>query len=152
MPSANIDYSEASRALAVANDIPASPYVLSTPFGLSILEIQGQLVLPSSAPETESDTAVEGGNTFVKVENVDQKLVCAVRDAVQFGKLSFDEKDPSKVVLFIGTSQRLNGVVETLREPLAVLKVPSQDGDTDIRMVDIIYKKIIFKHRPLPIM
>lgn len=146
MPSVSIDYSEASHALSLSQDASGSPYVISTPFGLSILEIQGKLILPPSAPQTEQDLGPEHAKTFVKVDEV--------RDAVKFGKLSFDEKDPSKVVLFVGTSQRLNGTVETLREPLAILRIKGhKDKSTeDAKIIDIIYKKVLFKQRPLPIM
>lgn len=146
MPSVSIDYSEASHALSLSQDASGSPYVISTPFGLSILEIQGKLILPLSAPESEQDLDPEHAKTFVKVDEV--------RDAVKFGKLSFDERDPTKAVLFVGTSQRLNGTVETLREPLGVLRIKGQKASNteDAKIVDIIYKKVIFKQRPLPIM
>lgn len=188
MPSVPIDYTKASQALTLSETL-SSPFIVSTPFGLSILEIQGLLILPS-VPQNEDTVDPEHVHTFVRVNDV--------RDAVKFGKLLIDEKDPLKVVLFVGTSQRLNGTIETLREPLAVLRiektkqeddrmratgsnlngnednvnvkrlkengsdnrmddhkmeVDSPEGSTDaIRMVDIIHKKIIFKHRPLPIM
>lgn len=156
MPSVSIDYTEASQALALSPNTSGSPFVVSTPFGLSLLEIQGKLTIPTGAPRSIKDLDAEHMQTFVKVDDV--------RDAVKFGRLSFDEKDPSKVVLFVGTSQRLNGEVETLREPVALLKIPKVnekkgdekekdiDGNRGVNMVDIIYKKIIFKHRPLPIM
>lgn len=200
MPSVPINYTKASQALTLSVT-PSSPYVISTPFGLSILEIQGLLILPS-VPKNEEAVDPEHAHTYVKINDI--------HDAVKFGKLLFDEKDPLKVVLFVGTSQRLNGTVEKLREPLAVLRIQkekpgsrdskngtkngatltidgkkeegyneveccvkglneretvgekdSMDVDTTqhngnltnaITMVDIIHKKIIFKHRPLPIM
>lgn len=144
MPTVPIDYSLASQALA-SPDQPDRPFFVSTPFGLSIVEIQGLLVLPS-APQTEADHAPDHAATFVKVNDV--------RDAFRIGRLLFDEKDSSKVVLFVGSSQRLNGAVETLHMPLAVLRVaPTSDGtEGNVNMVDIIHKKIIFKDRPLPIM
>lgn len=147
MPSVSIDYSKAADALKLLSDASGSPFVVSTPFGLSILEIQGQLLLPPSVPQTELAVDPEQRKTFVKVDDI--------RDAVHFGNLSFDENDPNKVILFIGTSQRLIGAIETLPQPLGVLRMTTGNDNADLakaRIVDIIYKKLIFKHRPLPIM
>lgn len=82
----------------------------------------------------------------------------------------FDEKDNSKVTLYIGKSQRLLGNVVKLSTPLAVLRIPLKnedemmvDSNNDnvnkfkqeeelIKLVDIVKAKVIFKQRPLPIM
>ncbi|RKP30275.1 hypothetical protein METBISCDRAFT_27534 [Metschnikowia bicuspidata] len=76
MPTVPIDYSLASQALA-SPDQPDRPFFVTTPFGLSIVEIQGLLVLPT-VPQTEPDHAPDHAATFVKVNDV--------RDAFRFGR------------------------------------------------------------------
>lgn len=153
MPTTSIDYTGAYKALnSDPKTLPDGSCFVLTPYGLSIIEIQGELNLPASAPsaDTSADIDPEYMANFAKVDSV--------YDAIKFGRMVFDEKDQKKVVLFIGKLQRLLGVVESLREPLGVLKVPQrslEDEDTTeggIEMIDIIDKKIIFRQRPLPIM
>ncbi|KAM9938272.1 hypothetical protein OXX80_002221 [Metschnikowia pulcherrima] len=145
MPTADIDYQRAHEALnGNMSDLPDGSCYVSTPFGLSILEIQGELNLPANAPIETENIDPDYVSSFARVDNN--------HDAIRFGKMEFDEKDPSKVVLFIGKSQRLLGVVETLREPLGVLRVPGEHTGENMQIIDIIEKKIIFRQRPLPIM
>ena len=145
MPTADVDYQRAHEALnGNVSDLPDGSCYVLTPFGLSILEIQGELNLPANAPIETENIDPDYVSSFARVDNI--------HDAIRFGKMEFDEKDPAKVVLFIGKSQRLLGVVETLREPLGVLRVPSEHAGENMQIIDIIEKKIIFRQRPLPIM
>lgn len=147
MPTTHVDYSEASDTLNASQNpsVPGNCFV-STPFGLSILEIQGELNLPSAPPTNPAGVDPEYLGNFAKVDDI--------YDAVKFGRMEFDESNPSRVVLYIGKSQRLLGSVETLREPLGVLKVSTvaNKDDNSMKFMDVIHKKIIFKQRPLPIM
>ncbi|GEQ69710.1 hypothetical protein JCM33374_g3384 [Metschnikowia sp. JCM 33374] len=145
MPSTPIDYAKAHSAMNVEpGSLPDGSCFVSTPFGLAILEIQGELNVPASAPTDAEGMDPEYVNSFALVDNT--------YNAVKFGKMEFDAKDSSKVVLFIGKSQRLLGTVETLREPLGVLRVPVETSGESMEILDVIEKKIIFKQRPLPIM
>lgn len=134
--------------------------LITTPYGLALLEIQGELNLPHTKPDIPLDELLpqdqEKMKNFVKVDDI--------YDAVKFGHLQFDDKDQLKVTLFIGKSQRLIGNVVKLDVPLGVLKVPlkqksvedsdnvDMDQDHEIQMIDIVRAKMIFKQRPLPIM
>lgn len=113
--------------------------IITTPLGLTLVEIQGVLNLPKEK--------IDNGE-YIKVDNI--------HDAIKFGQLSIDEAT-KRATLVIGVSQRLEGNIEQLEPPLAVLKVPNKSEDTKdtaspISMVDIIDKKLIFRQRPLPIM
>lgn len=144
MPTTHIDYSKAHEILNLKHSaLPDGACIISTPFGLCIIEIQGELNVPLLPPSSEGIDP-EFLELFAKVNNMEI--------AVKFGALEFDERDPSKVVMFVGKSQRLLGTVETLREPLGVLKVPNEKVNDSMEIVDIIKKKIIFRQRPLPIM
>lgn len=143
MPCADIDYSEAHRVLnGQVHESPEGCFV-STPFGLSLLEIQGELNLPTHAPTDTQNPDPEYKANFATVDEI--------YEAVRFGNIQFDEKDPAKVVLIIGKSQRLMGSVVTLPKPLGVLRVPSGE-EAPMKIIDVIYKKLLFKQRPLPIM
>lgn len=146
MPTTLIDYKDIHKALNSDSSAVADSggCVISTPFGLSLLEIQGELNLPEHAPQNTDGLDPEYISNFAKVNDT--------YEAVKFGRMEFDDKDPLKAVLYIGKSQRLLGSVVTLTNPLGVLRVPT-DGTADgIKFVDLIYKKVIFKQRPLPIM
>jgi chromosome transmission fidelity protein 8 len=143
MPIANIDYSKANERLnsEPMNTGNAIDNVLSTPFGLVLLEIQGELNIPH-------EVTTNNLQDFITVDSIHR--------AVKFGQLKVDEKDPKKLTLFVGNSQRLIGDLVKLNPPLAVLKVPIDKSDLiknkSIDMIDIIENKLIFKERPLPIM
>lgn len=130
MPKVNIDCSEIKK-----NQLNPSN-VISTPFGLAIIEIQGELNIPEIASSEE---------------NPDNLKVDDLYTAVKFGKLIVDPVDDSKVTLFIGTSQRMLGRIVKIDPPLGVLKINANDKN-EMKMIDVIKKKIIFKDRPLPIM
>lgn len=148
MPTTDIDYTEAHDALNLpSQQLSANSCVVSTPFGLSIVEIQGELNIPTNAPQDTEGLDPEYVSNFARVDDI--------YEAVRFGKMDIDEKNPAKVVLFVGKSQRLLGSVESLPTPLGVLRVPvgeNTEGEKGIQIIDVIHKKIIFKQRPLPIM
>ncbi|CAH2351561.1 chromosome transmission fidelity protein 8 [[Candida] railenensis] len=130
MPKVNIDCSE------IKKNQSNSSNVISTPFGLAIIEIQGELNIPEIASSEE---------------NPDNLKVDDLYTAVKFGKLIVDPVDDSKVTLFVGTSQRMLGKIVKIDPPLGVLKINANDKN-EMKMIDVIKKKIIFKDRPLPIM
>lgn len=162
MPTATIDCSSAQDILnkPSTNDND----LIFTPYGLMLLEIQGELNLPNEFPQGQpkTDEDHEYLNNFITINEI--------QHAVKFGNLVFDEKDNSKVTLYIGKSQRLLGNVVKLSTPLAVLRIPLKnedemtvDSNNDnvnkfkqeeelIKLVDIVKAKVIFKQRPLPIM
>lgn len=162
MPTATIDCSSAQDIL---NNPSTNDYdLIFTPYGLMLLEIQGELNLPNEFPQGQpkTDEDHEYLNNFITINEI--------QHAVKFGNLVFDEKDNSKVTLYIGKSQRLLGNVVKLSTPLAVLRIPLKnedemtvDSNNDnvnkfkqeeelIKLVDIVKAKVIFKQRPLPIM
>lgn len=144
MPKTDVDYANVRRELNLpSKNNPTNSCVVSTALGLLILEIQGELNIPLQIPDDLRGLDADYVSNFARVDEI--------YEAVRFGKMEFDQKNPSKVILFVGKSQRLLGSVETLREPLAVLRVPSKK-DEQMNIVDIVYKKIIFKQRPLPVM
>ncbi|RCK57645.1 Chromosome transmission fidelity protein 8 [Candida viswanathii] len=149
MPTATIDCS-------LTPDILSSPSdnLIFTPYGLTLLEIQGELNLPLEHPTGEPQSAEDAEylSNFITVKDV--------YHAVKFGNLVFDAHDDKKVTLFIGKSQRLLGNVVKLQTPLAVMRIPTNrdeddmddEDDQKVKLVDIVKAKLIFKQRPLPIM
>ena len=162
MPTATIDCSSAQDILN--NTSTNDNDLIFTPYGLMLLEIQGELNLPNEFPQGQPKTDEDHKylNNFITINEI--------QHAVKFGNLVFDEKDNSKVTLYIGKSQRLLGNVVKLSTPLAVLRIPLKnedemmvDSNNDnvnkfkqeeelIKLVDIVKAKVIFKQRPLPIM
>jgi chromosome transmission fidelity protein 8 len=150
MPIAKIDYTKAHERLK--NDIGMSiskignniDNVISSPFGLVMVEIQGELNLPTHIPR-------ELNENYIKLDDINY--------AIKLGNLEIDEVDHTKITLYTGNFQRLLGTLEKLKTPLGVLKIPIDHSPTDenqtsktIEMIDIVDKKLIFKERPLPIM
>lgn len=161
MPTTKIDYSVAHNILNenTLNEVELieNDKIISTPYGLSILEIQGELNLPQSFPQANENHKPEYLENFARVNDI--------YEAVKFGRLEFDPKNQSNVTLYIGKSQRLLGSMVNLETPLAVLRIKTETNNEDteqgsleenkdesIKIVDIVKKKIIFKQRPLPIM
>ena len=162
MPTTKIDYSVAHNILneKTPNDgeLIENDNIISTPYGLSILEIQGELNLPQSFPQENENHKSEYLENFARVNDI--------YEAVKFGRLEFDPRNQSNVTLYIGKSQRLLGSMVNLETPLAVLRIKTgtsnnegtendsleENKDESIKIVDIVRKKIIFKQRPLPIM
>lgn len=143
MPATIIDY-EAGRNALLANDKPASEEltscVVSSSEGLLLLDIQGELNLPM-----EHD--LESGKH-------DVALVDKIHHAIKFGKILFENDGLRRVTLFIGESQRLLGKIDDLPKPVGVLRVPNTDTESSnkIKLIDVVYKKVTFDQRPLPIM
>lgn len=121
-----IDYTKARESLQ------SDDTVISTPFGLVVIEIQGELNIPSTTHSHESIKLLD------------------INHAIKFGKLFIE--DNNSLTLYIGNSQRLLGTIETLKTPLGVLKIPLDSDQTTIDMVDVVKKKLVFRDRPLPIM
>lgn len=142
MSTVNIDYSSVTKEhqeKIKSSEVPSN--VISTPLGLAIFEIQGELNLPSAEPHADANPEYKAN--FAKVDEI--------YNAVKFGRLVIDKADESKVTLFIGKSQRLLGKISKLDPPLGVLRLSSKE-EGDIKMIDIVRQKVIFKDRPLPIM
>lgn len=150
MPCAHIDYSEARKSLfgetpSGGSEVPEN--VVTTPRGRMMIEIQGELNVPSRVPEAYEEQI--GENEIAKFVKVDD-----IYDAVRFGRLELDLASGTRAKLFVGKSQMLTGTIENLEAPLGVLCIPknkAEEGSEDtIRLVDVIQKKIIFRDRPVP--
>lgn len=144
MPKVDVDCTSAHDALKAS---PLQNSLITTPHGLCIMELQGDLNLPDHVFEGATSHDEDGEPDFITINDV--------IDAAKFGRLEFDERDPTKAVLLVGKSQRLIGNIVNLDKPLGVLRVPMnrQEGASDpIKMMDVLKKKIIFNNRPLPIM
>lgn len=143
MPATIIDY-EAGRDALLAKNEPASEEVtscvVSSSVGLLLLDIQGELNLPM-----EHD--LERGKHEVA-------LVDKIHNAIKFGKMVFEKDGLRRVTLFIGESQRLLGKIDDLPKPVGVLRVQNMDTESSnkINLIDVVYKKVTFDQRPLPIM
>ncbi|GME92408.1 hypothetical protein B5S28_g558 [[Candida] boidinii] len=168
MPSTQVFYNKATESLnseGLKTDKKIQD-VIATPFGLTIVEIQGTINLPLVKPKNLNETEE---TLFIK-SNI-PKLVSPqsdnlindhiqseddIRNAVRFGKLELDD-DGQNATLFISTSQRLVGKVETLDPPLGVLRINKNRKESELNsipseIVDVITKKVVFRFRPLPIM
>ncbi|KAF6006293.1 hypothetical protein HII13_003224 [Brettanomyces bruxellensis] len=155
MPSREIKYDRASKSLQERGD-PArlqetairNGSVVSTPAGLFLIEIQGELNIPTKKPDGLNE---EEEKLFItrKVPNIytDNDKPC--KDLVRFGKIEIHEQS-GEAILYISTSQRLEGKIESLDSPLGILKIPQ--GDESCEMLDVIKKRLVFRNRPLPIM
>ncbi|KAL6717378.1 hypothetical protein ACLMJK_005293 [Lecanora helva] len=114
------------------------PQLLQTPTGLAILEIQGTINLPPAEASSESTPV---------------------------GRLVFPDHSPDapesdvswmkRVHLYVGLHQRLTGEVKKLPNPIAVIRKrelpPSGDGADEVEIMDIVYWKVVFSHRPEPV-
>lgn len=127
MPSVTISTAQV-RALLLSDQKQAS---VTTPMGNMMLEIQGDLEIPSSAHADERFSEYEASSI------------------VRFGLLHLNMEAKS-ATLFIGKKQRLLGSVVKLETPLGLLKFNHDTGG--VEMQDIFTYKVIFKNRPLPIM
>ncbi|OUM51440.1 hypothetical protein BVG19_g539 [[Candida] boidinii] len=168
MPSTQVFYDKATASLNSAESKTDKKIqdVIATPFGLTIVEIQGTINLPqvkpknlneteetlfikSSIPKLVSPQSDDSKNEHIQTED-------EIRNAVRFGKLELDA-DGQNATLFISTSQRLVGKVETLDPPLGVLRINKNRQESELNpipseIVDVITKKVVFRFRPLPIM
>lgn len=112
------------------------PTMINTSLGNVMIEIQGDLVYPT----TKMDSTIDVDERFIEEEG---------KELVRFGILSYDPESKN-VTLFIGKKQRLLGTMEKLEPPLGILRF--NKCDETVMLHDIIRYKILFKNRPLPIM
>lgn len=145
MPSTEIDFTPAKDALDNSEEFESDGRcIVSSSQGLLLLDIQGEL----SLPEEEYPVATPTGCEYISVDKIYK--------AVKFGHLEFDEINKLRVTLIIGKSQRLLGKIEDLPKPMGVLRVPVSKQDEQntesVEILDVIYKKLLFDMRPLPIM
>lgn len=133
MPSITITTDQVSQLL----DPERKQTTVLTPFGNTILEIQGDLEIPE----------MEAGTDLLSPEY--QFNTCKEKDIVRFGLLNVSD-DKKHATLYIGKKQRLLGSIVELEKPLGLLKFNADTGTVDLK--DILHYKIMFKDRPLPIM
>lgn len=163
MPVLDIDVSPAVRSLSTTLSSSSSS-LLTTPRGLLLVEIQGDLSLPTVSNESPlfGETSIPNvlEKLHVDANGVDSSTIDinnnitsndtntnTTLETVKIGKLEIDSNS-NKATLYISTSQRLLGTIETLDPPLALLKTT----DSAAELSDVITQRIIFKQRPLPIM
>ena len=160
MPVLDIDVSPAVRSLSTTLSSSSSS-LLTTPRGLLLVEIQGDLSLPTVSNESPlfGETSIPNvlEKLHVDANGVDSSTIDnnitsndttnTTLEIVKIGKLEIDFNS-NKATLYISTSQRLLGTIETLDPPLALLKTT----DSAAELSDVITQRIIFKQRPLPIM
>lgn len=139
MPSTVVKFSEVEKALPEKS---AETNIIRTSKGLFLIELQGELNVPHALARDAVGVSEEYRQLFATVDEIQQ--------AVKFGRLEFDHN--SRAVLYVGKSQRIIGDVEELKEPLGVMKVPTKPELGDIEIIDVVYSKIIFKSRPLPVL
>lgn len=133
MPSTTISTNQVTQLL----DPERKQTTVTTPFGSTILEIQGDLEISHMGPDSSHPDPEHRFNTFQ-----DEGIV-------RFGLLNVSE-DMKHATLYIGKKQRLLGSVVELETPLGLLKFNEEDGT--VNLCDILHYKILFKDRPLPIM
>ena len=119
---------------------------MKTPSGLAIVEIQGTLNSTGAAPLQQRD-----GGSALPIG----KLVFPYYDA---SKSTEDISWQKRVYLYVGKHQRLTGEVKKLANPIAVLQKKSQpnpgasSSDNDeLEIVEVVYYKLLFAHRPEPV-
>ncbi|KAG7729126.1 hypothetical protein KL933_001352 [Ogataea haglerorum] len=122
MPSRRVSTEKASDSVkAPTQPVPDDlPSIVCTKWGSMLLEIQGELNLPPSKPQGLNEQEEKLFTKFAYPDLVaDSELL--VRDAVKFGRLEI-ERDMKRATLYVSTSQRLVGTVETIDPPLGLLK------------------------------
>ncbi|VEU23829.1 DEKNAAC104871 [Brettanomyces naardenensis] len=149
MPTREINYQQATQSLTLEYGQSKYSNVVSTNSGLALVEIQGELNLPAKKPEGLKE---EEERLFIerKVPSIYSDVNDPTVDLVKFGRLELDERS-GHAVLFISTSQRLEGKVEKLDHPLGILRI-SREGDEMCELLDVIERRVVFRNRPLPIM
>lgn len=158
MPAIPVDFSPAIRAAQLPPQTPTlADYssIVSTPTGLTLIEIQGDLSVPLEKPHGLS----EKEETLFEKREIPPVFSDGTEtgpvDVVRFGRLEIDDT-MTKATLFVSSTQRLIGTIEKIDPPLGVLKVVHPHGDdaseTHCEVVDVVRRKAVFRHRPLPIM
>ncbi|CAI4039564.1 hypothetical protein SMKI_08G2320 [Saccharomyces mikatae IFO 1815] len=133
MPSVNIDTTQWQK-LTQSREKQAT---VITPLGITMLEIQGELELPSDFISLAKEDSQHDGRFSVQ----DGQTI------IRFGSLQIDGE---RATLFVGKKQRLLGKVTKLDVPVGIMHFSSKDNK--VELVDVMKYKIIFKDRPLPIM
>ncbi|CCE73188.1 Piso0_000211 [Millerozyma farinosa CBS 7064] len=152
MPCTEIDYSDVKSIIGDAtgqqgSQDMADDRIITTPFGLALLDIQGELNIPDRISE-EADSISGGTGAYITIDEI--------YHAVSVGKLHINENNPREATLLVGKSQKLIGTVDDLKPPLAVMRIPNREQEAQageqVKIVDILRKKVVFKNRPLPVM
>lgn len=152
MPCTEIDYSDVKSIIGDADDQQSSQQmaddrIITTPFGLALLDIQGELIIPDHINE-EPDSIPGGTGAHITIDEI--------YHAVRVGKLYINESNHREATLLVGKSQKLIGTVDDLKPPLAVMRIPNRDQEAQasepVKIMDVLRKKVVFKNRPLPVM
>lgn len=152
MPCTEIDYSDVKSIIGDGAQnqsglVKADDMIITTPFGLALIDIQGELNIPDRI-NGKADSIPGGSCTHITIDEI--------YHAVRVGKLQINENNPREAILFVGQSQKLVGTVDDLKPPLAVMRIPNREPDTQasepVKIVDVLRKKVVFKNRPLPVM
>ncbi|CCE72624.1 Piso0_000211 [Millerozyma farinosa CBS 7064] len=152
MPCTEIEYSDVKSIIGDAahqqsSQEMADDRIITTPFGLALLDIQGELNIPDHVNE-EADSIPGGTGAHITIDEI--------YHAVRVGKLHINENNPREATLLVGKSQKLIGTVDDLKPPLAVMRIPDREQGTQagepVKIVDVLRKKVVFKNRPLPVM
>lgn len=138
------------------------PQLLQTPSGLALLEMQGDINLPS---HDDGDSIATESHSGVKTQET------------PIGRLIFPDYEPGtegtewmkRVFLYVGKHQLLRGEVKKLPKALAVVRrrrvegesmdvddededePVTKDGKEELEIVEIVKYKIIFSIRPEPV-
>ena len=138
MPSVTVHPPALERKHGLENPLPPT---LHTPAGLALVELQGSIL--SESAQAEFGRALELG-----------RLVFPAADDTVDGSGDWDGK---RVLLYIGTHQRMAGEVKKLTKPVAVIRrrpVPPHGSDPatedEVEIAEIMHLKILFAHRPEP--
>ena len=110
---------------------------ITTPLGHCIVEIQGDLEIPTHELGSNTDTQATPGTYNIG------------NDIVRIGSLEIDD-DMKTATLYIGKKQRLLGKVVKLEMPLGLLKF--NERDSSVEFCDLLEYKVLFTDRPLPVM
>ena len=127
---------------AVENPLPQ---LLRTPSGLAILEIQGTINLPKSAPLPDhengySPTSIPVGRITFPNYHKDSPIA--------------DQAWMKTVHMYVGRHQRLTGEVKKLSNPIALIRKKITSGPNEaeeLEIAEIISYKILFSSRPEPV-
>ena len=133
MPSVPIS-TEGFRQLLLGADHQTT---ITTQLGRCIVEIQGDLEIPTHELKSITDAQLESGTYNAR------------NDIVRIGSLEIDDSMET-ATLYIGKKQRLLGKVVKLEMPLGLLKF--NERDSSVELCDLLEYKVLFTDRPLPIM
>jgi chromosome transmission fidelity protein 8 len=151
-----------STSLEPDNATNPLPTLLQTPSGLALLEIQGDINLPSHDDE-DAITSTENNGISTAQETPIGRLIFPDYDAAHPASMAWMKR----VYMYVGKHQRLTGEVKKLPKAIAVIRKrpgTGQDGEEmeivegdgseskeELEIVEIIKFKIIFSARPEPV-